>query len=143
MCNTKALWLTLTLLIVFSAGAGAALLFTREVPNTVTIISAPQPNLQVYSDAACTTEVTSLDWGQVMKGSTATRQVWVKNVGDVNFVSVSITSDLLAVTGALIGTPDGYGLTTGAKQAVTLSLQIAPTASDGATTFKIFVQGSD
>ena len=129
------------LLVLLPAAAYAAGLFTREIPSTVTVIEVPQANLKIYSNAATTTEITSIDWGMVMKGNTATRQVWVKNIGEVDFASVNAASDLPVATGTLSGAPNGYSLAVGGKQAVTLSLQIAATAPSGGNNFILRFEG--
>jgi hypothetical protein len=39
------------------------------------------PNVGVYSDSACTTNMTSINWGSVAAGSSAQQTVYVKNTG--------------------------------------------------------------
>jgi hypothetical protein len=52
---------------------------------STTIVSASgvvaTANLGVYSDSACTTELTSIDWGTISPSSSISKTVYVKNLG--------------------------------------------------------------
>jgi hypothetical protein len=53
--------------------------------NSSGSISTPLQSLtiKVYSDAACTIETTSLTWGSIQPGGSATQTVYVKNLGNI------------------------------------------------------------
>jgi hypothetical protein len=47
-------------------------------------------NIGVYSNSACTSNLTSLDFGSIYSGSTSNITLWIKNVGNSNeIVSLS------------------------------------------------------
>jgi hypothetical protein len=49
---------------------------TVSSSGTVTAI-----NVGVYSDSACTTELTSIDWGIISPGNSVNRTIYLKNTG--------------------------------------------------------------
>jgi hypothetical protein len=57
----------------------AAITVNQNVSSTGTITTTP--NIAVYSDSGCTTSLTSINWGSVAAGESATRTVYVKNTG--------------------------------------------------------------
>ena len=65
-----------TLLTVTTAGL---LSVNQAVPSSGTITAL---NVGVYSDSACTQELTSVDWGTVSPGETVTRTIYIKNTGN-------------------------------------------------------------
>lgn len=57
----------------------AGLLTTSQtVPSTGTVTAV---NIGVYSDAQCTQNLTSINWGTIPPGNSTTRTVYVKNTG--------------------------------------------------------------
>ena len=50
---------------------------TVSSSGTVTAI-----NVGVYSDSACTTELTSIDWGMISPGNSVNRTIYLKNTGN-------------------------------------------------------------
>jgi FlaG/FlaF family flagellin (archaellin) len=91
--------------IVGIAAASAAIMYTLNIPSTVTV-SGPSPSasfeLKAYTDQACTQEVTSLNFGAVAPGGYSNDVVvYVKNRSTVS-VTLSVTgtgSSLLAFGG--------------------------------------------
>jgi hypothetical protein len=57
----------------------AAITVNQSVTSSGTITTSP--NIGVYSDSGCTTNMTTLTWGSVAAGGTATQTVYVKNTG--------------------------------------------------------------
>ena len=66
--------------ILLTATTAAVLSTTQTVPLNGTINAV---NLGVYSDSACTQNVTALDVGDISPGGTATQTVYIKNTGNV------------------------------------------------------------
>ena len=73
---TLALVSTALFLTTLTAGL---LTVNQSVPSSGTITAL---NVGVYSDSACTQELTSIDWGTVSPGDTDTRTIYVKNTGN-------------------------------------------------------------
>ena len=62
--------------VVASGGVGTS----RRVTASGVIASA---NLELYSDAACTQMISSIDWGNISPGSSVLRMIFVRNTGTV------------------------------------------------------------
>ena len=58
--------------------ASGALVSTAIVSASGVVATA---NLGVYSDSACTTKLTSIDWGTISPSSSISKTVYVKNLG--------------------------------------------------------------
>ena len=48
-------------------------------------------NVGVYSDSACTSELTSIDWGTISPGNSENRTIYLKNTGNAQ-ITLSMTS---------------------------------------------------
>jgi hypothetical protein len=66
-------------LIVVSVLAASLLTAYQRIPNGGNVKAV---GVGVYWDSPCTSNVTLIDWGVVVPGSTANRTVYVKNVGN-------------------------------------------------------------
>lgn len=64
--------------IVVSALAASLLMAYQKVPNYGNVKAV---GVGVYSDAACTNNLTSIDWGFLASGANYTHEVWIKNIG--------------------------------------------------------------
>ena len=67
----------------------AAINVNQNVTSSGTITTAP--NIGVYSDSGCSTNLTSINWGSIVPGGTATKTVYVKNTG-TSTMSLSLAS---------------------------------------------------
>lgn len=72
-------------LTVVSAGV---LTSSQSVTSSGTITAV---NVGVYTDIACTTSCSSIDWGTLLPGNSTTRIVYVKNTGTVP-VTLSVST---------------------------------------------------
>ena len=68
--------------------AMGALVTTRTVSNTgniAVVTPPPSPTVQlgVYSDSGCTSALSSIPWGTLSPGNTATSTMYVRNEGNV------------------------------------------------------------
>src|SRR5674476_1010385 len=50
------------------------------------------PNLGLYSDSGCTTNLSTIDWGTITPGNNQTRTVYVKNTGTGTALTLSIST---------------------------------------------------
>jgi hypothetical protein len=65
-------------LLVGSAATYAALEINFSIPTSGSVFAV---NLGVYSDPACTQNLTSISWGNVHPGESVSRTIYVKNTG--------------------------------------------------------------
>ena len=78
--NSKYAVVLLTVAAIALAGLTvAAITVNQNVSSSGTIIAAP--NVGVYSTSACTTAVTSINWGSIEVGGSASQTVYVENTG--------------------------------------------------------------
>ncbi len=77
-----------TVLMVSVVAAGLLTAYHR-VDNHASLKAV---GVGVYSDAACTNNLTSIDWGLLEAGETYTYDVWVKNIGTTG-IKLNMTVD--------------------------------------------------
>lgn len=99
----KLLVVTITMAICFVAFgifAYASGTFNKETPATVHI-TATNPDIAIYSDSNGTIPLTSIDFGSIDSGSSVSKHIYVKNIGNKDFSSVNITNDLDPAVGTI------------------------------------------
>jgi hypothetical protein len=79
----------LALLMAFVAISAAMQSFTRKIPSTASITAV---GLDVYSDAACTQNVTSINWGTLSPGSATNYQAYIKSTSNAP-ITLSLATD--------------------------------------------------
>lgn len=94
--------------------------------------------LGVYSGSGCTTALSSVSWGTLDPGTTATATIYLKNEGNVP-VTLSISASNWAPSSAssyftLTWNRDSYVLAVGASVQAVLSLTVSSSIS-GITSF--------
>lgn len=138
---------TVLALVVMSLVVSAigALVATRTVSNTGNIrVATPPPSppatvqLGIYSDSNCTTALSSVSWGTLDPGTTATSTIYVRNEGNVP-VTLSIGASNWSPSSAssyftLSWNRAGYVLAAGASVQAVLSLAVSSSIS-GVTSF--------
>jgi hypothetical protein len=114
-----------------------ALVVTRTISNTGNIkVVTPSPSVQlgVYSDSGCTIALSSVSWGTLDPGSTATATAYLKNEGNVP-VTLSIQASNWNPASAqnyftLTWNRNGYVLAVGASVQAVLSLAVSSSISN-------------
>jgi hypothetical protein len=131
--------LALAVMALVVSGLGA-LVTTRTVSNTGNIRIATPPSVQlgVYQDSGCTVALSSVSWGTLDPGATATATIYLKNQGNVP-VTLSISAGNWNPASAssyftLTWNRDGYVLAVNASVQAVLSLTVSSSIS-GITTF--------
>jgi hypothetical protein len=61
---------------------------SQTVPSNGTVTAV---GVGVYSDSACTLNLTSIDWGAISPGNSTTRTIYIKNTGTIP-VTLSMTT---------------------------------------------------
>jgi archaellum component FlaG (FlaF/FlaG flagellin family) len=114
----------------------AAINVSQNVSSSGTITTSP--NIGVYSDSACTTNMTSINWGSIAAGGTATQTVYVKNTG-TGTMTLSLTASNWSPSGAstyitISWNQQGTQLSAGGSVAATLTLTVSSSIT-GITSF--------
>ena len=142
MAMQKATMGTVLVLAVMAlvTSAVGSLVATRTVSNTgnITVVTPPSVQLGVYSDSGCTSALSSVSWGTLNAGGTATATIYLKNEGNVP-VTLSISASNWNPSSAssyftLTWNRAGYVLAVGASVQAVLSLTVSSSIT-GITTF--------
>jgi hypothetical protein len=119
--------------------------FTRKIPSTASITVV---GLDVYSDVACTQNMTSIDWGTLAPGAVTNYQVYIKSTSTVP-IMLSLSTDSWNPSAASTYITLAWNYTAGtqiqpgASLPVTLTLTVSSSVT-GITsfTFNIDMTGS-
>ena len=114
----------------------AAITTQQSIPSSGTVAAI---GVNVYSNSALTTPLTSIPWGTVDPGGTSTITAYIQNSGDeaetlalsVGSYSPSTASTYITISWNL---PSGYSLAAGANTSVTFTLSVSSSVT-GITTF--------
>ena len=68
----------IAVMVLAAVFASGALTSSKTVDSTGIIATA---NIGIYSDSACTQSLASINWGTISPGNSATRIIYVKNLG--------------------------------------------------------------
>ena len=104
-------------------------------------------NVGVYSDSACTQNLTSIDWGTLAPGNSTTRTIYIKNTG-TDPVTLSMTTSSWVPSNAntyLTLTWNRANYVLNANTSVSATLTLTASASAGALTtfsFNIVITGT-
>ena len=125
---------------IFLTVTTAGLLSINQSVSSSGVISSV--NLGVYQEWGCTNNLTSVAWGTLSPGDTATRTIYVKNIGTAPITLTMTTTDWnpTNANGPITLTWDRENtiLDAGSVIAATLTLSVSPSIS-GITTFNMDV----
>jgi len=131
------------LVIILTVAAFALATLTLAAINVSQNVSssgaiATSPNIGVYSDSACTTNMTSVNWGTIAAGGTATQAVYVKDTG-TGAMTLSLAVSSWSPSGAstyitISWNKQGAQLSAGGSVAATLTLTVSSSIT-GITSF--------
>ena len=131
-------------MVVGSAVTLAVLSVQRAIPSSGLVVAV---NVGVYSDVACTLNLTSIDWGNVYPGGSVSRTIYVKNTGNVP-MTLSMATTAWNPAGAagqinVTWDKENTALNSGQSTSATLTLNVSQSIS-GVTSFSmnIIVAGS-
>ena len=109
----------------------------QSIPTSGTVSTV---NVDVYSNSACTQQLTSISWGSVAPGGTAARTVYVKNTG-TNQITLTMTRtnwNPANANGPIAVTWDKESTTLTANQIATATLTLSVSSSiSGITTYSV------
>ena len=139
---TIAIAVTGLFLTMITAGA---LVSSQTVPSAGTVTAV---NVGVYTNSACTSNCTSIDWGTLSPGGSTTKTIYVKNTGTIP-VTLSMTTANWSPSNAnnyltITWNRANYALAAGSSVSATLTLTASSSA--GAITnfsFDIIITGTE
>lgn len=111
-------------------------------PSSPSASPSPPPtvSLGVYSDSACTQNLTSIDWGTLSPGGSVTRTIYVKNTGNTQ-ITLSMTPanwNPASANGPITLTWNREGTTLSAGQSTSATLTLSVSSSiSGITSFSV------
>jgi hypothetical protein len=94
-------------MVVGSAVTLAVLNVQRAILSSGLVVAV---NVGVYSDSACTLNLTSIDWGSVYPGGSAPQLIYVKNTGNAPITTTVIRNGRSRKDGNSGTEGDGVGL---------------------------------
>ncbi len=140
--KTVSFLLVAACLVGMVVGSGltlAVLNVQRTIPSSGLVVAV---NVGVFSDSACTLNVTMIDWGTVYPGESVSRLVYVENGGNVPLtLSMNATGWNPFGASGQIGVSwdrEGFALMAGQSIAASLTLVVSPGIS-GVTNFSVNV----
>lgn len=139
--------IVLASVLAFVAGSAitfALMQWTRRIPSIATLKVV---GVGVYEDAACTVEVTQIDWGILEPGDTVTVEGYIKNLSNVPITMTLQTEDWSPVNASnfisLSWDYDGSKIPVDSSIPVTLTLDVdAATSGISSFSFTIVIIGS-
>ncbi len=107
-------------------------------------------NIGVYSDSACTQNLTNINWGSLAIGGSTTQTIWIKNLGNTR-VRLNMTTDNWSSATArsyisLSWNVEGTTLNAASSVQATLTLTVSTAiAGTGITSFSfdIIITGTE
>lgn len=79
------------MLIAATTVAVAVIVSQKAVPSSG--VTTTNPNIGLYSDAACTQPLTTLQWGTINAGSSTQQTIYIKNTGTGSMtLSIAVTN---------------------------------------------------
>ena len=135
MAIDKTLKLTATILIVAALAIAvitmAVITINQNVSTTGTITAGP--NVGVFSNSACTTSLSSMNWGSIEAGGSATQTIYVEDTGgaamtpsiSVSNWSPSTASSYITITWSTLPS----SISTGVSNAVAVTLTLTVSGS--------------
>lgn len=123
--------------LILTVTTAGLLSVSQQVSSSGTVTAV---NVGVYSNEACTVNLTSIDWGTIAPGDSVTRTIYVKNTGNSQ-ITLSMTKS--GWTPAEANGPitvtwnrEGTTLEPGISTAATLTLSVSSGIS-GIETFSV------
>ncbi len=141
------LTLSITIAVVALVIIGFALSVTTfsVISTSSTLASAgtisTSANLGVYSNSACTTSLSSINWGTLTAGGTSTQTIYVKNTSSGLSLTLNMTTSSWNPTTAngpitITWNQQSTDLQPGASVAATLTLTVSSSIND-VTSFSV------
>jgi len=117
----------------------AAITTSSTLTSTGTVSTSA--NLSVYSDSACTTPLSTINWGTLTAGGNTTQTIYIKNTSSGVSLTLNMTANGWSPTSAdgpvaITWNQESTDLQPGQSVAATITLTVSPTEV-GITTFSV------
>ena len=66
--------------MLLTVTAASVISVNEALPSSGSIVYSI--NVEIFSDSACSRRLTSIDWGELSPGGTATKTIYIKNTGN-------------------------------------------------------------
>ncbi len=138
--TSRILVIVLTIAAIAVAGVTFAAITINQNLSTAATITAG-PNVGVYSNAACTTAVSTINWGSIEAGGTTTQTIYIEDTGGAamtpsitltNWSPAGITS-YVTITWSTLPSSISPGVSNAA--AVTFTVTVSSSIPTGDTSF--------
>jgi hypothetical protein len=122
--------------VTLSAVTAGVLIAQQNVPNSGSVGGniTSTIDIKVYNDPEATSICTAIDWGNLNSGDTATKTIYIKNMGNVSEKLSMIATDWTPPTATqslyLTWTQEGTPLAAGEVVPATIVLKIASDTGD-------------
>ena len=128
------------IVVLLSLTTAGLLTVTQTISSSGTITAL---NVGVYSDSACTQSLTSISWGQIAPGDSATKTIYIKNTGNAP-ITLSMSTDNWSPSGAngpitITWDKSGASLNVGQSTSAVLTLAVSSSIS-GITSFSVNIE---
>ena len=139
------IFLLLAVLALATSAGFATVSFLRQIPSTATIATV---GVNVYSDAACTQNVTNIAWGTLYPGSITNDLVYIQSTSTVQItLSLSTGSWNPAAAGSYVSLSWNYTAGTEIQPNASIPVLLTLNVSSAATgitsfSFNIDITGS-
>jgi hypothetical protein len=133
-------------LVAVSALVSGLLIASQTIPNTGNVRAV---GVGVYSDSACTQEVTLIQWGTLDPGDTSDETVYIRNEGSIAVVLSMTTENWDPASASSYITlgwnlEQGYVLNHGQSVETVLTLSVSSSISGVESfTFDIIITGTE
>lgn len=123
--------ITMLVCVALFATVAYAALVQKDVATGV-IVLVPQPGINVYSDPAATIPITNIAFGSLYPNDVSAPQtVYVKNIGQIDFTSILITSEGIGDVGSVSYSVNNFPLARDAVSPVVLTLTMGSSPPTG------------
>lgn len=126
-------------LIILTLTTTGLLSVNKTIPSSGTITAI---NVGVYSDSACTIELTSINWGIISPGNSVNTTIYLKNTGNAPITLSTTTTNWNPANadGPITLTWNREGTTLSVNQVTTATLTLSISESiSGITNFSVEV----
>jgi hypothetical protein len=137
---TKRVILAIVALAVILSFSTVGLLTVTQTISSNGTVTVTAVNIGVYSDSQCTQTLSSISWGSILAGHSASQTIYIKNTGNTP-VTLSLTTNNWSPTGAngpitISWTKEGNSLGSGQILSADLTLAVSSTIS-GISNFSV------